>query len=91
MLVRYGSNHDPMLDWVYNGADIDRQKVVWARDMGEARNAELLRYFNDRGVWLLDADDLRPRLVQYPVPRLHNTAKTFVGKQQTSSDWRVEP
>ena len=91
VLVRYGSNHDPMLDWVYNGADIDGQKVVWARDMGEAQNAELLRYFNDRSVWLLDADDLPPRLVQYPVPRLHNTAQSLVGKQQTSSDRRVEP
>jgi hypothetical protein len=80
-----------MLDWVYNGADIDGQKVVWARDMGEAQNAELLRYFNDRSVWLLDADDSRPRLVQYPVPRLHNTAQNLVGKQQTSSVRRVEP
>jgi len=91
VLVRYGSNHDPMLDWVYNGADIDGQKVVWARDMGEAQNAELLRYFNDRSVWLLDADDSRPRLVQYAVPRLHNTAQNLVGKQQTSSVRRVEP
>ncbi|MGE5054681.1 MAG: hypothetical protein ACM3WP_11000 [Acidobacteriota bacterium] len=91
VLVRYGSNHDPMLDWVYNGADIDGQKVVWARDMGEAQNVDLLHYFNDRTVWLLDADDLRPRLVQYPVPRLGNTAESLVGKQQASSDRRLAP
>jgi hypothetical protein len=91
VLVRYGSNHDPLLEWVYNGADIDRQKVVWARDMGEAQNAELLRYFSGRRVWSLDADDLPPKLMEYSVPRLANTAESLVGDQQTSSDRRVAP
>src|SRR5205823_6375163 len=45
VLVRYGPNHDPMLEWVYNGADIDQQKVVWARDMGTEKNRELLCYY----------------------------------------------
>jgi hypothetical protein len=65
VLVRYGPNHDPLLDWVYNGADIDRQKVVWARDMGAAQNEELLRYYSDRLVWLLEADGVSPRLLPY--------------------------
>ena len=65
VLVRYGMNHDPLLDWVYNGADIDHEKVIWARDMGAAQNEELLRYYKDRRVWLLDADDAPPRLAPY--------------------------
>jgi hypothetical protein len=65
VLVRYRPNHDPLADWVYNGADIDRQKVVWARDMGAAKNEELLRYFKDRHVWLLEADDVPPTLLPY--------------------------
>ena len=65
ILVRYRPNHDPLLDWVYNGADIDRQKVVWARDMGVEKNEELLRYYADRRVWLLDADSRPARLVPY--------------------------
>jgi hypothetical protein len=66
VLVRYAPNHDPLAEWVYNDADIDRAHVVWARDMGSIQNEELLRYYNDRRVWLLDADDVTPRLIPYP-------------------------
>ena len=65
VLVRYQRNHDPLLDWVYNEADIDRAKVVWARDMGGAQNRELFCYYKDRRWWLMDADASRPRLVPY--------------------------
>ena len=62
VLVRYRAHHDPQMDWVYNGADVDHQNVVWARYMGPDENAELLRYFNHRCAWLLDADDVSPKL-----------------------------
>jgi hypothetical protein len=75
ILVRYGSNHDPLLDWVYNGADIDRQNVVWARDMGAGKNEELLRYYGARRVWLLDADNVPVRLVKYPDEAENHPAK----------------
>jgi hypothetical protein len=52
-------------EWVYNGADIDSQKVIWAHDMGPAENEELIRYYKDRRVWLLYADDQPPKLVPY--------------------------
>jgi hypothetical protein len=65
VLVRYGAKHDPLLDWVYNGADIDHATVVWARDMGAAQNEELLRYYGDRRVWLLEADQVPPKLMPY--------------------------
>ncbi len=65
ILVRYGLDHDPLLEWVYNGADIDQQKVVWARDMGVDKNQELLRYYKDRHVWLLEADDVPLQLRPY--------------------------
>ena len=68
ILVRYGPDHDPLLEWVYNGADIDRQKVVWARDMGAGKNEELLRYYKDRRVWLLEADEIPPKLTAYAAP-----------------------
>jgi hypothetical protein len=65
VLVRYAANHNPMLEWVYNGADIDHQKVVWARDMDALQNNELLQYYNMRRVWLLEADALPPRLSEF--------------------------
>ena len=68
VLVRYKPNHDTMAEWVYNGANIDSSKVVWARDMGPTDNEELIRYFNDRSVWLLEADDTPPKLTVYPSP-----------------------
>lgn len=64
VLARYGPEHDSLVEWVYNGADIDSQKIVWARDMGPA-NQELLRYYPNRQVWLLEPDVTPPRLTAY--------------------------
>ena len=66
VLVHYKPDHNALIDWVYNGADIDGSKVVWARDMGAAGNEELIRYYKDRRVWLLEADDIPPKLLPYP-------------------------
>jgi hypothetical protein len=74
-------NHDPLLDWVYNLADIDHTKVVWARDMGPEQNEELLRYYSDRRVWLLDADETIPTLKSYPRRDIEKLLKAF-GQQR---------
>ena len=62
VIVRYGSDHDLDREWVYNAANIDDSKIVWARDMGDVDNEELLQYFHNRHVWQLDADQSSPRL-----------------------------
>jgi hypothetical protein len=56
VIVMYGPGHNPDREWVYNDADIDAAKVVWARDMGKDGNQELLSYFKDRRVWRVNAD-----------------------------------
>jgi hypothetical protein len=62
-IVRYGRGHVPFDDWVYNAADIDKSKVVWARE--SAATAELLRYFNDRTAWLVQPDLSPPGISRY--------------------------
>jgi hypothetical protein len=52
-------------DWVYNRADLASAKVIWADDMGPAKNQELIRYFKDRRVWLYYADDQPLKLVPH--------------------------
>jgi hypothetical protein len=56
VLVSYEANHNVDAEWVWNSAEIDRSKVVWARDMGENANQELLNYFKDRRVWCVNGD-----------------------------------
>ncbi len=57
VIVKYGPGHVPDSEWVYNRADIDNSRVVWARDLGEAENRNLLNYFNDREVLILEPDN----------------------------------
>jgi hypothetical protein len=66
ILVRYSPNHNFDVEWVYNAADIDASKVVWARDMGDQNNRELLQYFKNRNAWLLEPDESPPKLSAYP-------------------------
>jgi len=61
-IVRYKPDHDWDREWVYNDADIDRARVVWARDMGSAQNEELISYFKGRQVWLVEPDETPPKL-----------------------------
>jgi hypothetical protein len=65
VLVRYGAEHDPQIEWVYNGADIDASRVVWAREMSPRQDRALLDYFRDRQVWLLEPDQSPPKLSPY--------------------------
>ncbi len=56
MIVQYGPNHNPGEEWVYNGADIDRQRVIWARDKGPESNQALAIYYPGRKVWFIQPD-----------------------------------
>jgi hypothetical protein len=65
-IVRYASHHRPFDDWVYNAADIDNSRVVWAREMESRSSPELLRYFHDRRAWLVEPDCHPPAISPYP-------------------------
>jgi hypothetical protein len=64
VLVCYGKDHDPDREWVYNAADIDNSKIVWARVIPGRELTPLLDYFKGRTVWVVNPDtspaDLHP-------------------------------
>jgi hypothetical protein len=66
VLVRYSSDHEPLDEWVYNDANIDSSKVVWAREMEAAENLELIHYYKDRTVWLVEPDTKPAKVSAYP-------------------------
>jgi hypothetical protein len=65
VLVRYWPQHIFQDEWVYNAADIDRSRIVWARDLGDAEDQKLLQYYPDRAVLLLEPDARPARLAPY--------------------------
>jgi hypothetical protein len=63
VIVRYAANHPPSEEWVYNRANIDDAKIVWARDMSDQEDQKLFDYFQGRKFWLLEPDAAPQRLV----------------------------
>lgn len=68
VLVRYNADHNPVWEWVYNEADIDASKVIWAREMDPAANRELMNHYRDRKVWLVQPDTQPVSVSPYPLP-----------------------
>ncbi len=64
VFVRYYRQHT-FDEWVYNPADIDRARIVWARDLGPSENEKLRQYYAGRTEWLLEPDFRPPRLTPY--------------------------
>jgi hypothetical protein len=72
VVVRYhhprphGLGHE---DWVFNEADIDAARVVWARAINPEADRRLLDYFGDRQAWLLEVqvDQGTYRLSPHPL------------------------
>jgi len=69
ILVRYEKDdHNIHDEWVYNGAEIDNAKVLWARELDPQQNAKLFAYFNDRKLWLVTPDTDNTYLEPYTPP-----------------------
>ena len=69
ILVRYEEDHNIHDEWVYNGAEIDTAKVLWARELDAQQNAKLLAYFKDRQAWLVEPDTDNTELIPYQPPK----------------------
>ena len=56
VLVRYGARHEMYEELVFNRADIDQSRVVWARSLDPESDRRLIDHFRGRQVWLLEED-----------------------------------
>ena len=65
VFVRYAARRDPGNEWVHNDADIDHSPVVWARELDRTGNANLIRYFEGRRVWLVEPEAAPPHPIPY--------------------------
>ncbi len=65
LFVQYSPAHDSNQEWVYNGADIDGSKLIWARDLGPEQDRQLIDHYRGRHFWVLNADSEHPEPVPY--------------------------
>jgi hypothetical protein len=78
VLVYYGPRHDPWEELVYNRADIDSSRIVWARSLGVEKDNELIRYYRNRKVWLLEEDgDIK---LKHYLASTESTTPTHLGR-----------
>jgi hypothetical protein len=54
VFVKAKTDTHNLFQWIYNGADIDGSRFVWARDLGDAENAQLAASMAGRRVWMVD-------------------------------------
>jgi hypothetical protein len=57
VMMRYNKFHNIHYEWVYNGAELDSAKILWARDIDSRQNEKLFAYFKDRQIWLVEPDE----------------------------------
>jgi hypothetical protein len=65
VFVRYAPQHIFQEEWVWNAADIDNARIVWARDLGLEENAKLIAYYPARTALLFEPDARPMRLTRY--------------------------
>lgn len=65
VVVRYSKDHNSGEEYVYNAADIDRSKIVWAREIPGVDLTPLFEYFRNRDVWLYKPDEDDSMAVPY--------------------------
>ncbi|GJM29139.1 MAG: hypothetical protein DHS20C17_17740 [Cyclobacteriaceae bacterium] len=65
VMVKYSDEHKLHEEWVYNGANLDQSKVLWARYISEEKADKLKEYFNDRMVWEIYPDASEIKLLEY--------------------------
>lgn len=66
-IVRYRPRHEVIHEWVYNGADLERDKIVWARELRPDWTSALVQHYQGRKIWLVEPDATPVLAMPYPV------------------------
>jgi hypothetical protein len=77
VFVMMAEGQPAFAEWVYNGADIDAQTVIFARSLGSARDIAVAKYYPARHLWQawLKPDGELDRLTPYdPAAKLISPA-----------------
>ena len=71
VFVKYPIGHNLHEEWVYNRADIDNARIVWANQLSMQENRRLIDYFSQRRVWIWDvaSGDLMPVAIEHTAGR----------------------
>jgi hypothetical protein len=64
-ILRYGPKQPMHREWVFNAANIDNSRIVWAREMTPDEDRPLFDHFRDRDVWLVQPNGPGPLLSRY--------------------------
>lgn len=70
-LVKYSLDHPGVEEWVFNRADLDKSRIIWARSLDAESDRKLIAAFPGREVWLLEPDDPAQNLVAYSTEKAH--------------------
>lgn len=66
VFVHYPQGHDIKMEWVYNGYDIPRQRIIWAHDLDPSDpDKPLVCHYRNRHIWRfepVDTEVLSPAL-----------------------------
>ena len=65
VFVHYDSRHNPHNSWIYNGANLELQPVIWARQIEPGSDRELRNYYGSRHAWVVFTDEQSARLVPW--------------------------
>ena len=60
--------------WVYNDPDLANSRIIWAHDMGDIENQELIRLYPNRHLWFVDKVKGLNILTTYPASFGDNAA-----------------
>ena len=76
VFVKYSADHCSCDEWVFNGADIRNQRIVYARPYTPESDAALARYLNDHDVWVIEPDEQPYRLARTDDSWLAKTSRS---------------